>query len=214
MVLYIGCASLGSWWKWEWGQLVTPEEDDETLWGTATRFNWTSAVCILLYFHVFYNLSLHSRTSSSLQMSFARLYGNIFVISRHSGLAAAYRLRSEGVAVTLFETQNDVGGKIQSYSQNGLVWEKGPNTMVRLTTVAFVQLTNCLRLVCLHTLLQRTQKLVWPFSSEPLQHMSNWSFEVLFVDINKLDRTYWLVGVNRFTGNVQHDSGFLLKSTF
>lgn len=47
-----------------------------------------------------------------------------------SGLAAAYRLRSEGVAVTVFEAQSAVGGKIQSYSKDGLIWEKGPNTMV------------------------------------------------------------------------------------
>jgi hypothetical protein len=47
-----------------------------------------------------------------------------------SGLSAAYRLRSEGVAVTVFETQDSVGGKIQSYSGDGLIWEKGPNTMV------------------------------------------------------------------------------------
>ncbi len=47
-----------------------------------------------------------------------------------SGLSAAYRLRSEGVAVTVFETQDSVGGKIQSYSRDGLIWEKGPNTMV------------------------------------------------------------------------------------
>jgi oxygen-dependent protoporphyrinogen oxidase len=46
-----------------------------------------------------------------------------------SGLAAAYRLKAAGVAVTVFETQNAVGGKIQSFSQNGLIWEKGPNTM-------------------------------------------------------------------------------------
>jgi protoporphyrinogen oxidase len=49
-----------------------------------------------------------------------------------SGLAAAYRLKAAGVAVTVFETQNAVGGKIQSFSQNGLIWEKGPNTMVHL----------------------------------------------------------------------------------
>lgn len=47
-----------------------------------------------------------------------------------SGLAAAHRLRSAGVAVTVFEAQNAVGGKIQSFSNDGLIWEQGPNTMV------------------------------------------------------------------------------------
>lgn len=57
-----------------------------------------------------------------------RSYASNFWV--RSGLAAAYRLRSEGVAVTVFETQDYVGGKIQSYSRDGLIWEKGPNTMV------------------------------------------------------------------------------------
>lgn len=49
-----------------------------------------------------------------------------------SGLAAAHRLRSAGVAVTVFEAQNAVGGKIKSFSNDGLIWEQGPNTMVHV----------------------------------------------------------------------------------
>jgi oxygen-dependent protoporphyrinogen oxidase len=60
-----------------------------------------------------------------------RSLGSVAVVGAGvSGLAAAYRLRSEGVAVTVFEAQSAVGGKIQSYSKDGLIWEKGPNTMV------------------------------------------------------------------------------------
>jgi len=46
-----------------------------------------------------------------------------------SGLAAAYRLKSQGLAVTIFEADGTTGGKIKSFAQNGLIWEKGANTM-------------------------------------------------------------------------------------
>ncbi|MCO5582045.1 hypothetical protein L7F22_035936 [Adiantum nelumboides] len=46
-----------------------------------------------------------------------------------SGLAAAYRLKIEGAAVTVFEAENICGGKIKSFSDDGFIWEKGPNTM-------------------------------------------------------------------------------------
>lgn len=46
-----------------------------------------------------------------------------------SGLAAAYRLKSQGLAVTIFEADGTTGGKIKSVAQNGLIWEKGANTM-------------------------------------------------------------------------------------
>lgn len=46
-----------------------------------------------------------------------------------SGLAAAYRLKSQGLAVTVFEADGTAGGKIKSVAQNGLIWEKGANTM-------------------------------------------------------------------------------------
>lgn len=48
-----------------------------------------------------------------------------------SGLAAAYRLKAEGVAVTVFEAENHSGGKITSFSEDGFIWEKGPNTMTQ-----------------------------------------------------------------------------------
>lgn len=47
-----------------------------------------------------------------------------------SGLAAAYRLKAEGVIVTVFEAENICGGKIKSFSEDGFTWEKGPNTMI------------------------------------------------------------------------------------
>ncbi|XP_057823982.1 protoporphyrinogen oxidase, mitochondrial isoform X2 [Cryptomeria japonica] len=46
-----------------------------------------------------------------------------------SGLAAAYKLKCQGVAVTVFEADERIGGKITSISQDGLIWEKGANTM-------------------------------------------------------------------------------------
>lgn len=46
-----------------------------------------------------------------------------------SGLAAAYKLKIHGLNVTVFEAKGKAGGKLQSVSQNGLVWDEGANTM-------------------------------------------------------------------------------------
>ncbi|PIA51255.1 hypothetical protein AQUCO_01100238v1 [Aquilegia coerulea] len=47
-----------------------------------------------------------------------------------SGLAAAYKLKSYGLNVTLFETEERAGGKLRSVSQDGLIWDEGANTMM------------------------------------------------------------------------------------
>ncbi|AED92001.1 Protoporphyrinogen oxidase 2, chloroplastic/mitochondrial [Arabidopsis thaliana] len=46
-----------------------------------------------------------------------------------SGLAAAYKLKSRGLNVTVFEADGRVGGKLRSVMQNGLIWDEGANTM-------------------------------------------------------------------------------------
>ncbi|KAJ0973062.1 hypothetical protein J5N97_021021 [Dioscorea zingiberensis] len=46
-----------------------------------------------------------------------------------SGLAAAYKLKLNGLSVTLFEAEERAGGKIKSNSHNGLIWDEGANTM-------------------------------------------------------------------------------------
>ncbi|KAF6166878.1 hypothetical protein GIB67_020312 [Kingdonia uniflora] len=46
-----------------------------------------------------------------------------------SGLAAAYKLKSRGVSVTLFEADERAGGKIRSVSRDGFIWDEGANTM-------------------------------------------------------------------------------------
>lgn len=46
-----------------------------------------------------------------------------------SGLAAAYKLKSHGLNVTVFEAANRAGGKLQSVSRDGLIWDEGANTM-------------------------------------------------------------------------------------
>ncbi|KMZ72371.1 Protoporphyrinogen oxidase 2 [Zostera marina] len=46
-----------------------------------------------------------------------------------SGLAAAYKLKSNGLSVTVFETEERPGGKIRSRSQDGFIWDEGANTM-------------------------------------------------------------------------------------
>ncbi|XP_027351822.1 protoporphyrinogen oxidase 2 isoform X2 [Abrus precatorius] len=46
-----------------------------------------------------------------------------------SGLAAAYKLKSHGLDVTVFESEGRAGGRLRSVSQDGLVWDEGANTM-------------------------------------------------------------------------------------
>lgn len=47
-----------------------------------------------------------------------------------SGLAAAWRLRAHGVAVTLFEASHQTGGVIRSVHRDGFLVDEGPNTLV------------------------------------------------------------------------------------
>ncbi|KAK2661515.1 hypothetical protein Ddye_000089 [Dipteronia dyeriana] len=46
-----------------------------------------------------------------------------------SGLAAAYKLKSHGLNVMVFEAEGRAGGKLSSISKDGLVWDEGANTM-------------------------------------------------------------------------------------
>ncbi|XP_039159704.1 protoporphyrinogen oxidase, mitochondrial isoform X2 [Eucalyptus grandis] len=46
-----------------------------------------------------------------------------------SGLAAAHKLKSNGVDVTVYEAEGRIGGKLRSVSQGGLIWDEGANTM-------------------------------------------------------------------------------------
>ncbi|GLT54709.1 hypothetical protein SLA2020_278880 [Shorea laevis] len=46
-----------------------------------------------------------------------------------SGLAAAYKLKSHGLNVTVFEAEGRAGGKLRSVSHDGLIWDEGANTM-------------------------------------------------------------------------------------
>ncbi|XP_078432929.1 flavin containing amine oxidoreductase family [Wolffia australiana] len=46
-----------------------------------------------------------------------------------SGLAAAYRLKSNGVQVVVFEADSRAGGKLRSGCQEGFIWDEGANTM-------------------------------------------------------------------------------------
>lgn len=55
-----------------------------------------------------------------------------------SGLAAAYKLKVHGVNVTVYEADGRAGGKLQSISQGGLIWDEGANTMVRLVIILII----------------------------------------------------------------------------
>ncbi|XP_004515432.1 protoporphyrinogen oxidase 2 [Cicer arietinum] len=46
-----------------------------------------------------------------------------------SGLAAAYKLKSHGLDVTVFEAEGRAGGRLRTVSRDGLVWDEGANTM-------------------------------------------------------------------------------------
>ena len=47
-----------------------------------------------------------------------------------SGLAAAYWLMRKGFDVEIFEKENRVGGVIQTFRENGYLFEKGPNSFL------------------------------------------------------------------------------------
>ncbi|KAJ0111259.1 hypothetical protein Patl1_02990 [Pistacia atlantica] len=51
-----------------------------------------------------------------------------------SGLAAAYKLKSHGLNVIVFEAEGKAGGKLRSISQGGLIWDEGTNTMTESET--------------------------------------------------------------------------------
>ncbi|XP_073286877.1 protoporphyrinogen oxidase, mitochondrial-like [Primulina huaijiensis] len=46
-----------------------------------------------------------------------------------SGLSAAYKLKLQGLNVTVFEADDRAGGMLKSVSHDGLIWDEGANTM-------------------------------------------------------------------------------------
>jgi len=54
-----------------------------------------------------------------------------------SGLAAAYKLKSHGLDVTVFEAEGRAGGRLRSVSRDGLIWDEGANTMVSLSWMCY-----------------------------------------------------------------------------
>lgn len=59
-----------------------------------------------------------------------------------SGLAAAYKLKSHGLDVTVFEAEGRAGGRLRTVSQDGLVWDEGANTMVTLLIQVYLDSLN------------------------------------------------------------------------
>ncbi|XP_059669999.1 protoporphyrinogen oxidase, mitochondrial [Cornus florida] len=59
-----------------------------------------------------------------------------------SGLAAAYKLKLHGLNVTIFEAEGRAGGKLQSISHDGLIWDEGANTMTESETEVRCLLDN------------------------------------------------------------------------
>jgi oxygen-dependent protoporphyrinogen oxidase len=52
-----------------------------------------------------------------------------------TGLTAAFRLRSQGIPVVLYEAENRVGGVIQTIRQDGFLAESGPNSILETSPV-------------------------------------------------------------------------------
>ncbi|XP_073065060.1 protoporphyrinogen oxidase, mitochondrial-like isoform X1 [Primulina eburnea] len=46
-----------------------------------------------------------------------------------SGLSAAYKLKLQGLKVTVFEADGRAGGKLKTVAHDGLIWDEGANTM-------------------------------------------------------------------------------------
>ncbi|NPA44422.1 MAG: protoporphyrinogen oxidase [Chlorobi bacterium] len=64
-----------------------------------------------------------------------------------TGLVTAFYLKKNGVDVKVFEKQNRVGGVINSFSENGFIFETGPNSGV-LSNIETVNLFNDLSDYC------------------------------------------------------------------
>ncbi len=62
-----------------------------------------------------------------------------------SGLTAAYLLKKEGYDVTVLEKKNAVGGSVESISENGYMFDRGPNSGLE-TTPLIEQIVNELNL--------------------------------------------------------------------
>lgn len=61
-----------------------------------------------------------------------------FFLSCSSGLAAAYKLKSHGLNVMVFEAEERAGGKLRSVSKDGLIWDEGANTMVGIQLTEYL----------------------------------------------------------------------------
>nr|XP_048317853.1 protoporphyrinogen oxidase, mitochondrial-like [Ziziphus jujuba var. spinosa] len=53
----------------------------------------------------------------------------VAVVGAGVRLAAAYKLKSHGLNVMVFETEGRTRGKLRSVSHDGLIWDERANTM-------------------------------------------------------------------------------------
>lgn len=77
-----------------------------------------------------------------------------------TGLTAAYYLKKQGHHVTIFEKGNKPGGVIQTHSENGFIYESGPNTGV-LGNPEAVELLEELYPLCELEVADQTAKARW-----------------------------------------------------
>jgi len=102
-----------------------------------------------------------------------------------TGLTAAYYLRRAGVAVSIFESSNRVGGAIRSTRREGYLAESGPNTILE-TSPIITQLIHDLGLESRRIIpdpkmktrfLVRDRKMI-PVPSSPFQSLSTKLFSL------------------------------------
>eukprot|EP00899_Mesostigma_viride_P005336 jgi/Mesvir1/14803/Mv05442-RA.1 len=75
------------------------------------------------------------KTASSPPENQKNIAGSVAVVGGGlSGLTAAYRLKKLGARVTVFDSSH-IGGAVRSISEDGYIWEAGPNTMMENTPV-------------------------------------------------------------------------------
>lgn len=82
----------------------------------------------MLYFHIIYIWLIISIAG----LCFSSKIWLAFLLHFSSGLAAAYKLKTHGLNVTLYEAEGRAGGKLRTVSHGGLIWDEGANTMVSL----------------------------------------------------------------------------------
>ncbi|KAK1266008.1 hypothetical protein QJS04_geneDACA016680 [Acorus gramineus] len=109
-------------WRWIRPEIERPQISSSPF--HSYIYNQSSSMSVLL------NLQVEALAPSMASSSKEGPARRVAVVGGGvSGLAAAHKLESQGLKVTLFETEGRTGGKIRSATEDGLIWDEGANTM-------------------------------------------------------------------------------------